>query len=131
MFETSAVDGSEINKVQIPVVLLSGQRIIDLNTPTVGAKLCSPVLVAGYSNTFEANVVATLNRRDGTQIALTTALGGNLGVYADFSTQIGHTVTAPQPLLISAYTGSPAGLGLVDRTVVPVELHPVGSTICP
>lgn len=31
VFEISAKDGSEINKVTIPVVLLPGQRVIDLN----------------------------------------------------------------------------------------------------
>jgi len=131
VFETSAKDGSEINKVTIPVVLLSGQRVIDLDQPTVGEPVCSPVLVNGYSNTFEANVVVTLNQRNGTQLALTTALGGNLGVYADFSTVISRTAVVPQPLLVGAYEDSAAGFGLIDHTRVPVALYPAGSTVCP
>lgn len=131
VFDTSAQDGSEISKMAIPVVLLPGQRVIDLNQPTVGEKVCSPVFVQGYSNTFEANVVVTLDSRAGTQLALTTALGGNLGVYADFATLISHTVTAPQPVLVSAYEGSPAGFGLIDHTRIPVELYPDGSAVCP
>lgn len=131
VFDTSAMDGSEISKVTIPVVLLPGQPVIDLNRPTVGEQVCNPVLVNGYSNTFEANVVVTLDRRDGTELALTTTLGGNLGVYADFSTLISHTVTAPQPVLVGAYEGSPAGFGLVDHTRIPIELHPAGSGVCP
>jgi hypothetical protein len=131
IFETSAKDGSEINKVTIPVVLLPGQRVIDLNQPTVGEQVCNPVLVAGYSNTFEANVAITLNHRDGTQLALTTALGGNLGLYADFSTVISQTVAAPQPVLIGAYEESAAGFGPIDQTRIPVELHPDGSAACP
>ncbi len=131
VFEISAKDGSEINKVTIPVVLLPGQRVIDLNQPTVGDQVCSPVLVNGYSNTFEANVVVTLNQRNGTQLALTTALGGNLGVYADFSTVISRTAVVPQPVLVGAYEGSAAGFGLIDHTRVPVALYPAGSTVCP
>lgn len=131
VFDTSAQDGSEISKVTLPVVLLPGQRVIDLNQPTMGAAVCSPVFVQGYANTFEANVVVTLDSRAGTQLALTTTLGGNLGVYANFSTTISHTVTAPQPLLVSAYEGSPAGFGLIDHTRIPVELHSAGSVVCP
>ncbi len=131
IFETSAMDGSEIHKVSIPVVLLPGQRVIDLNSPPLGAQLCNPVFVRGYSNTFEANVVVTLQLRNGTPLALTTAMGGNLGIYADFSTLISHTVTAPQPILVSAYEVSPAGFGLVDQAVTPIELHPAGSAVCP
>lgn len=131
VFETSAKDGSEINKVTIPVVLLPGQRVIDLNQPTVGDQVCSPVLVNGYSNTFEANVVVTLNQRNGTQLALTTALGGNLGVYADFSTVISRTAVVAQPVLVGAYEGSAAGFGLIDHTRVPVALYPAGSSVCP
>lgn len=93
--------------------------------------MCSPVVVNGYSNTFEANVVVTLNQRNGTQLALTTALGGNLGVYADFSTVISRTAVVPQPALIGAYEDSAAGFGLIDHTRVPVALYPAGSTVCP
>ena len=131
VFETSAKDGSEINKVTIPLVLLPGQRVIDLNQPTIGAQVCNPVLVSGYSNTFEAHVAVHLDRRDGTQLALATALGGNLGFYADFSTTISHTVTTPQPVLVGAFEESAAGFGKIDYTRVPIELHPDGSLICP
>jgi len=131
VFETSAMDGSEINKVQIPVVLWPGQRVIDLNTPIMGAQVCNPVLVSGYSNTFEATLAVTLNGRDGTQLTLTPTMGGNLGIYADFSTTISHTVSAPQPLLVGAFEESAAGFGPVDQTRIPVELHPTGSDVCP
>ena len=131
VFETSAKDGSEINKVTIPLVLLPGQRVIDLNQPTVGKQVCSPVWVSGYSNTFEAQVAVTLEDRDGTQLALATALGGNLGLYADFSTTISQTVPTPQPVLIGAFEESAAGFGKIDYTRVPVELHADGSAVCP
>ena len=115
----------------MPLVLLPGQRVIDLNTPPVGAKLCSPIYVTGYSNTFEANVAVTLQQRDGTEVDSVSTLGGNLGIYADFSTLISHPVTTPQPGLVGAFEASPAGFGLVDYTRHPVELHPSGSAVCP
>ncbi len=131
VFETSAMDGSEIHKVQIPLVLLPGQRVIDLNQPIVGGTVCHPVLAAGYSNTFEATLAVTLNRLDGTEITRTTAMGGNLGIYADFATTISHTVTTPAPVLVGAFEESPAGFGPVDYTRVPVALYPAGTVACP
>jgi hypothetical protein len=131
VFESSAKDGSTINKVTLPVVLLPGQRVVDLNQPIVGQEACNPIWVQGYSNTFEATVVVTLSQRDGTQLALTTAMGGNLGIYADFSTLISHTVSAPQPVLVGAHEESAAGFGPIDEIRVPVSLYPAGTTICP
>ena len=86
--------------------------------------MCNPIVVSGYSNTFEATVRVTLSDRSGVEIATTPAMGGNLGVYADFSTTISHTVDAPQPLLVGAGEESPAGFGHVDYTRVPVSLYP-------
>lgn len=131
IFEKSAKDGSEINKVQIPLILLPGQRVIDLNTPGVGGTVCHPLLVAGYSNTFEATLAVTLNQLDGTEITRTIAMGGNLGVYADFATTISHTVTAPSPVLVGAFEESAAGFGQVDYKRVPVAVYPAGTTACP
>lgn len=126
VFEESAKDGSEIHKVSIPLTLLPGQRVVDLDSPDTGDEVCSPVLVSGYSNTFEASVLVTLSARDGTELAVTPAMGGNLGVYADFSTTISHTVSSPQPLLVGVTEGSAAGFGYVDYTRVPVSLYPAG-----
>ncbi|MCX6047773.1 MAG: hypothetical protein NT075_21960, partial [Chloroflexi bacterium] len=131
VFETSAMDGSEIHKVQIPLVLLPGQRVIDLNRPAVGETVCQPVLMAGYSNTFEATLGVNLSQWDGTELTRTIAMGGNLGVYADFTTTISQTVTAPTPRLVGAFEDSPAGFGRVDYTRVPVALYPAGTGACP
>lgn len=131
VFETSAKDGSEINKVTTPLILLPGQRVIDLNAPGVGATVCSPISVRGYSSTFEANVVTTLSQRNGTQITQALTNGGNFGVYQDFSATLTYTATTAQPLLISAYDTDASGLGDLDRTVVPVSFYPAGSGGCP
>lgn len=130
-FETSAKDGSRLHEVQIPVILLPGQRVVDLNRPTTGDDVCNPILVAGYSNTFEANVVTELQQRDGTGIAQEFALGGNFGIYADYFASLSHVVSAPQPLLVTAYESDGIGIGNIDMTRIPVTLHPAGSGPCP
>ncbi|MDQ3248703.1 MAG: LysM peptidoglycan-binding domain-containing protein [Chloroflexota bacterium] len=131
VFDTSAKDGSEISKVQIALLLRPGQRFIDFNAPAVGATICNPVIVSGYSNTFEASVVVDLRQRNNTVIAQTNTQGGNLGVYRDFTASLSDPVVAPQPRLVSAYEGDPAGFGLIDQTLVPVTLAPAGSGGCP
>jgi hypothetical protein len=104
---------------------------VDLNSPTVGAVVCDPIVVSGYSNTFEATVSVDLHTRNGTIITQTAAMGGNLGFYADFSTALEYEVAAPQPLLVSAFEGAASGFGDIDRTSIPVSLYPAGSSQCP
>lgn len=131
VFEISARDGSEINKVTLPLLLLPGQRVIDVDRPGVGANVCSPVLINGYANTFEANVVLRLGQRDGTPILTDTAMGGTLGVYEEFSATLGHTVSDPQAILVSAFEESARGIGEIDHTRTPVTLYPAGTPPCP
>ena len=130
VFEVSAKDGSEIHKVSIPLTLLPGQRVVDLNAPVSGAGACGSVYVSGYSNTFEANVLVTLSARSGEVLTSTSTLGGNLGVYKDFSTVLGYDPAEPMPVLVGVTEGSPAGFGYIDYTRVPVSLYPARSG-CP
>ena len=130
VFEVSAKDGSEIHKVSIPLTLLPGQRVVDLNAPVAGAGACGSVYVSGYSNTFEANVLVTVSARSGEVLTSTSTLGGNLGVYRDFSTVLGYDPAEPMPVLVGVTEGSPAGFGYIDYTRVPVSLYPVRSG-CP
>lgn len=131
IFETSAKDGSEISKITIPMNLLPGQRVIDINNLTPGKAVCAPIVVAGYSNTFEASLIAELSDRSGATLSQTPATGGTLGVYAEFLTTLETTADAPQPLLVGAYEEAASGDGPVDRTRFPVTLYPVGSVECP
>jgi hypothetical protein len=131
VFEESAEDGSRLTEVLVPLTLLPGQRVIDLNTPEVGATLCEPIIIAGYSNTFEATVGIDLRQRNGDLITQTFTTGGNLGIYSDFSIALTHPVTEPQPLLISAYETSAESGGLIDLARVPVALYPAESEQCP
>lgn len=135
VFETSAEDGSEINTVTIPMILLPGQRVIDINNLTPGKTVCSPIVVAGYSNTFEATLLVDLSDRSGATLSQTNTMGGNLGVYAEFLTTLevdtGSATAATQPLLIGAYEEAASGAGPVDYTRFPVTLYPAGSEECP
>jgi hypothetical protein len=130
VFEVSAQDGSEIHTVSIPLTLLPGQRVVDLAAPGTGETVCGSVYVHGYSNTFEANVLVTLSARDGTVLTSTATLGGNLGIYADFSTALAYAVAEPQPVLLGVTEGSAAGFGYIDYTRVPLAWYPLGAG-CP
>jgi hypothetical protein len=130
VFEVSAKDGSEIHKVSIPLTLLPGQRVVDLHAPVPGAGACGSVYVSGYSNTFEANVLVTLSARGGEVLTGTSTLGGNLGVYRDFTTVLAYDPAEPMPVLVGVTEASPAGFGYIDYTRVPVSLYPVRSG-CP
>lgn len=126
VFEISAKDGSEINKVTIPLVILPGQRSIDIDAPSVGANVCSPVSISGYSDTFEANVIVSLRQRDGALLVEDHTMGGTLNFYRQFSASMAHTVSAPQAILVGA-EGEEGG----DATRIPVTLYPAGSARCP
>jgi murein DD-endopeptidase MepM/ murein hydrolase activator NlpD len=131
VFETSAKDGSEVNSVILPLTLLPGQRVIDINNLTAGKPVCAPIVVAGYSNTFEATLLVDLTGRNGLPITQTVAMGGNLGIYAEFLTTLDADVEEAQPLLVSAYEEAASGEGPMDRTRFPVSLYPAGSPECP
>jgi len=131
IFETSAKDGSEINTVAIPMTLLPGQRVIDINNPMPGQAVCAPVVVAGYSNTFEASLLVELVDRSGATLNQTTASGGNLGVYAEFLATLENDTSDAQALLVGAYEEAASGAGPVDHTRYPVTLYPAGSEECP
>jgi hypothetical protein len=123
-FEISAEDGSEINMVTIPVLLQSGQRVIDVDWPRPGEVVCQPLSISGYSSTFEANVVLTLSERDGEEVEVTPTMGGTFGFYEEFSDSFEHTVTEPRAMLVSAHEEDARGLGNIDYTRVPITASP-------
>jgi hypothetical protein len=131
IFDEDAETGGSFTEIQVPITLLPGQRVIDLNRPEVGAAVCDPVLLAGYSNTFEANVLVDLRQRNGELINQGFTMGGTLGAYADFSTVITHAVSSPLPVLVSAYEESADTGGWIDLARVPVTLYPAGTAQCP
>jgi hypothetical protein len=131
VFEESAEDGSRLTEVLVPLTLLPGQRVIDLNTPAVGASLCNPFVINGYSNTFEATLSVDLRQRSGELVTQTISMGGSLGIYQDFSVAISHPVTEAQAFLVSAYETSADTGEPLDLARVPISLYPAGSEQCP
>lgn len=130
VYEAPASDQPPISQARIPINLQPGQRFVDLNVPAVGNRVCGRVLAAGYSNTFEANVVVELTRRDGAQLERTNTLGGAWGIYDEFATSFDYAVTVPQAALVGAMEISPRDGELVDHTRAPVTLLPAGTTGC-
>lgn len=131
LFEVSAKDGTEINKVQIPIVLRAGQRQIDLTLPMIGQAVCMPVRIEGYSNTFEANVNVELSPRSGDVVlASGNATGGSLGNFAEFATELNLDVQAAQPMLVGAYELDAQDGRQVDYTRLPISLLPSSSKQC-
>jgi hypothetical protein len=131
VFEESAKDGSRLTEILVPVTLLPGQRFVDLNFPEVGAALCNPVVLNGYSNTFEAHVSVDVRQRDTSLLTQTFTMGGNLGFYADFSVGLTVPITKPTPLLLSAFESSPKDGEPIDLARIPISLYPDGSALCP
>jgi hypothetical protein len=124
-------DGSMISNFETPITLLPGQRVIDVNSPVVGQAVCNPILVSGYSNTFEANVVLTLSEPSGDVVAQMPTIGGTMGTYRDFAAALPYTVTQATPLLLSvAETDASGILSTIDETVLPVTLYPNYSSAC-
>lgn len=136
VFEISAMDGAEINKVEIPIKIAPGQRTIDLLSPKVGETVCGLIRVSGYSDTFEANVVIAAWPRDIEAINEVPTSGGNIGIYRQFdemiepfSPEIGFEPGTPQAMFVSAYESAGAD-GYIDWTVIPITSHPEGSAAC-
>ena len=131
VIEMDMADGSIVTEVGIPITLLPGQRVIDVTTPGVGQAACEPLLVSGYSNTFEANVVLRLTDPNGETLAEVTAMGGTLGVYRDFVTTLPYPVDEGTPVLVSVTETDASGrFPSIDQTVIPVTLYPAYNAAC-
>lgn len=130
VYEAAAPDQPPISLVAVPIALEPGQRFIDLNHPAPGSAVCGRVPVAGYSNTFEANVNVELTARDGSVLERSNTMGGNLGIYAEFAAYFDYEATGPLAALVGAYEVSPRDGVLVDHTRVPVSLYPPGDPAC-
>ncbi|MBX7237155.1 MAG: LysM peptidoglycan-binding domain-containing protein [Caldilineales bacterium] len=130
VFEISAKDGSEINKVTIPITVAPGQRSIDVLQPAVGAKVCNPIPVAGYSFTFEANVNLAAQSREGATLLEDNAMGGGID-YQDWSAELGPVPPTQRAVLVSVHDHSAKDGQAIDETRIPVTLLAAGSNACP
>ncbi|MCL4860609.1 MAG: hypothetical protein KJZ93_14435, partial [Caldilineaceae bacterium] len=130
VYEAAAPDQPPLSLVAVPITLEPGQRFIDLNHPAPGSAVCGRAPVAGYSNTFEANVNVELTARDGSILERGNTMGGNLGIYAEFAAYFDYEAAGPLAALVGAYEVSPRDGVLVDHTRVPIWLYPPGDPAC-
>lgn len=120
--ERSLDDGSPIEHVRLPISILPGQRYIDITSPGVGAILAGPVVVSGYSNTFEANVVVDLSYREGDFLIRQPTLGGSFGFYRDFQISFDLAPTTARAAFVCAYELDPGSGAAIDQTRLPITL---------
>jgi hypothetical protein len=130
--ETSVADGAQLQQVEIPLVLLPGQRSIDVRLPPVGSIVCGEIPIAGYSDTSQARVVIELRTPDGEIVGTADTIGGHHGDYREFFALLDPEANEPQALLVSASASDPDGEnGQLDETVVPITLYPAETKGCP
>ncbi len=131
VLEIDMADGSILSSFDTPITLLPGQRVVDVHSPTVGEAICNQILVSGYSNTYEANVVLTLSEPSGEIVTQMPTMGGSMGTYRDFAATLPYTVNEATPLLLSVAETDASGMfSTIDETRIPVTLYPSVSTAC-
>ena len=94
-------------------------------SPKPGAEITGSVLVSGFANVFEANVVIQIRDLSGKILAetFTTATCGS-GCWGDFSEEISFEVESPQEGSVSVLTYSAEDGSERDRISIPVILRP-------
>jgi LysM repeat protein len=130
VFRISARDGESLDQIEIPIVLLPGQRAVDLFNPRPGELACAGVFMNGYATTTEGEVLVTIEERDGAFVKSEKAPAGRPDFYAAFRKTIPFDVDVARPLLISVHSPGPNGERIIDRTRVPIILFPTDSSFC-
>ena len=94
-------------------------------SPKPGAEISGSVVVSGFANVFEANVVIQIRDLSGKILAetFTTATCGS-GCWGDFSEEISFEVDAPQEGSVSVLTYSAEDGSERDKISIPVILQP-------
>jgi LysM repeat protein len=117
-------------EIEIPVMLLPGQRAVDLLEPRPGELTCAGISMNGYATTAQGEVLVTIEERDGGFVKSEKAPAGRPNFYAAFRKTIPFDVDVVRPLLISVHSPGPNGERVIDRTRVPVILFPTHSSFC-
>lgn len=94
-------------------------------SPKPGAEISGSVVVSGFANVFEANVVIQIRDLSGKILAetFTTATCGS-GCWGDFSEEVAFEIDAPQEGSVSVLTYSAEDGSERDRISIPVMLLP-------
>jgi LysM repeat protein len=94
-----------VNVIHIGQVLtIPGDRpAISLTAPAWDADAPSPLTVSGQSTTFEGNVQIRLYDSAYRVVGSSSATGGSMGEYANFTATLTYTVPFTQPGVVEAY----------------------------
>ncbi len=105
-----------------PVV--SAKGFISLTSPTVNAKLQSPVIITGEASVFEAALQWRITDTGGRVIAEgnTTASLGAPG-RGTYTASVPYTVTTETVAFVEVYSRSPKDGNIDDRVQIPVTLR--------
>ncbi|MEP7002903.1 MAG: Gmad2 immunoglobulin-like domain-containing protein [Chloroflexota bacterium] len=105
-----------------PVV--SAKGFISITSPTVNAKLQSPVIITGEASVFEAALQWRITDTGGRIIAEgnTTASQGAPG-RGTYTVTVPYTVTAETVAFVEVYSRSPKDGNIDDRVQIPVTLR--------
>jgi hypothetical protein len=107
-----------------PSPVVSAKGLITLKSPTVSAKLTSPVTITGDASVFEAALAWRISDTGGRVLAegFTTASLGAPG-RGTYSITAAYTVTTETVAFIEVFSRSPKD-GNIDEIVrIPVTLH--------
>ncbi|MCO6449326.1 MAG: LysM peptidoglycan-binding domain-containing protein [Caldilineales bacterium] len=122
-YEIDPATGGEINMMAMNVILLPGQRVIDVWSPKVGEIICDPFDVVGYSWTFEANVPLELQDRSGSVMNESFGMGGGV-MYDVFDGELNPGTDVPTAALASAFEASARDGSHIDETRIPISILP-------
>ena len=104
--------------------LVSAKGFITLSSPTVNAKLQSPVIIAGDASVFEAALQWRISDTGGRVIAegIVTASQGAPG-RGTYTVNVRYTVTTETVAFVEVYSRSPKDGNIDDLVRVPVTLR--------
>lgn len=119
---TSAPPSPTVSPKSSPVV--SAKGFITLSSPTVNAKLQSPVIIAGDASVFEAALQWRITDTGGRVIAegIATASQGAPG-RGTYTVAVPYTVTRETVAFVEVYSRSPKDGSIDDLVRVPVTLR--------
>ena len=107
-----------------PSPVVSAKGFITLTSPTVNAKLQSPVIITGDASVFEAALQWRITDTGGRVIAegIMTASQGAPG-RGTYTVSVPYTVTAETVAFVEVYSRSPKDGNIDDLVRVPVTLR--------
>ena len=107
-----------------PSPVVSAKGFITLSSPTVNAKLQSPVIITGDASVFEAALQWRITDTGGRVIAegITTASQGAPG-RGTYTVSVPYTVTTETVAFVEVYSRSPKDGNIDELVRVPVTLR--------